>query len=135
MSLVDGFANVVVVLAGLYMLALGVASLVVPVRASKFLLSFAGSQSAHFTELLLRLAAGAAFVLYAPHMSVPGAFNLFGWVLIVTTTCLVFIPWRRHRHFAQQSVPRATRHITLLGLVSLTIGALIFAAVSRGSTA
>lgn len=133
MSLIEVPALVAVVLAGLYLLVLGVASLVIPARASRFLRGFVSSRSVHFTELFLRFVVGAALILYAPRMSFSGAFNLFGWVLLVTAACLVLIPWRWHRRFAQHAVPHATRHIWLVGLGSLVIGGLTLAAVSFGS--
>ena len=131
--MIELFALAVVVLAALYLLALGAASLVVPARASRFLLGFAASQSVHFAELLLRLVVGAALVFFAPHMSFSGAFIFFGWVLLVTTACLLLVPWRWHRRFTQHAVPHATRYIRLIGVASLAFGGLMLAAVSRGS--
>ena len=131
----EAFALAVVFLAGLYLLALGASSLVVPVRACRFLLGFAASRSVHFAELLLRFVVGAAFVLSAPRLPLSGGFNFFGWVLLVTTACLLLVPWRCHRRFAQHAVPHATRYITLLGVAALALGGLILAAVSRGSAA
>ena len=124
-----------VVLAALYLVALGATSLVVPARASRFLLGFAASRSIHFAELLLRLVVGAALVFFAPHMSFSGAFIFFGWVLLVTTACLLLVPWRWHRRFTQHAVPHATRYIRLIGVASLAFGGLMLAAVSRGSAA
>ena len=135
MSLLETFALAVVVLAGLYLLALGGASLFAPTRASRFLLGFASSAPVHFTELFLRFVAGAALVLHGPRMALSGAFNLFGWVLLVTTACLLLIPWRWHHRFAQRAVPLFTRYIALLGLVSLAMGGLILAAVALGRAA
>lgn len=135
MSLIEVFALVGIVLAGVYLFALGLASLLVPERASQFLLGFASSLTVHLIELFLRFVVGAALVLYAPRMFLSGVFSLFGWVLLVTTVCLLLIPWRWHRRFAQQAVPRATRHIALVGLASLAIGGFILAAVARGSAA
>ena len=135
MPLIETFALTVVVLAGLYLLALGTASLAVPARANRFLLGFAGSQTVHYAELFVRFVVGAALVLYAPRMFLSGAFNLFGWILLVTTGCLFLVPWRWHHRFAQQAVPRATRYITLIGLASLAFGGFILAAVVRGSAA
>ena len=135
MSLLEVLALAVVVLAGAYLLALGVASLFSPMRASQFLLGFASSRSVHFVEMFLRVVVGAALVLHAPRMSLSGAFSLFGWVLVVTTACLLLLPWQWHHRFARQAVPLFTRHIALIGLVSLAIGGLILGAVARGNTA
>lgn len=135
MSLVTGLALAMVVLVALYMLALGIASLLVPGQASRFLLGFAGSPSIHFAELSLRLVAGAALVQYAPHMHFSLAFHLFGWVLLITTAVLFFVPWQLHHRFAQQAVTRATRCIALVGLASLAFGVLVLFAVTRGQAA
>jgi len=135
MSVIEVFALVSVVLTALYLLALGAASLAVPARASRFLLGFASSQSIHFIELFLRLIVGAALVVFAPHMFLSGAFNLFGWLLLVTTACLLLFSWRWHHRFAQFAVPRATRYMGLVGVASLMLGGFILVAVALGSAA
>lgn len=131
MSLVEAIAVAVIVLAGSYLLALGVASLVIPTRASQFLLRFASSQSVHFAELSLRLLVGASLLLIAPRMVLADAFAFFGWALLVSSICLFVMPWRWHQRFAQHAVPRAIRYIRLIGLASLAIGGLIFAEAGR----
>ena len=133
--MIEVLALTVVVLTGLYFVALAIASLFMPALANRFLLGFADSALKHYVELFLRLAVGAALILYAPRMLFQDVFILFGWLLLVTTACLLLVPWRWHHRFAQQAVPRATRHITLIGLASLALGGLILAAVVRGSTA
>jgi len=135
MSVIEVFALVALVLAALYLLAFGAASLAVPARASRFLLGFASSQSIHFIELFLRIIVGGALIVYAPRMFLPGAFNLFGWLLLVTTACLLLVPWRWHHRFAQFAVPRVTRYIGLVGVASLVLGGFILVAVARGSAA
>ena len=132
--MIEALAPTVVVLTGVYFVALAVVSLLMPERSTRFLLGFAGSALTHYVELFLRLVVGGAFVLHAPRMLFAGAFRAFGWVLLITTACLLVMPWRRHRRIAQQAVPRATRHITLIGWASLVIGGLILAAVARGGT-
>lgn len=133
--LIEVLALAIVALAAVYLLALGAASLAVPAQASRFLLRFATTRTAHFTELLLRIVVGAALVVAAPRLLFPDAFDLFGWVLIVTTTCLVLIPWQWHRRFAQHAVPRAVRYIGLVGVVSLAFGGFVLVAVLRGNAA
>jgi hypothetical protein len=128
-------AFVIVVLAGIYLLALGAASLFLPTRASRFLLGFASSRSLHFTEMFFRLVVGAALVVNAPKMSLTPVFNLFGWLLIVTTACLILVPWQWHHRFAQRAVPLFTRQIAWLGFGSLAIGSVILLAVICGSAA
>lgn len=126
-------AAAVILLAGVYLVALAGVSFLAPERASHFLLGFAGSALAHYVELLVRLVVGGAFLLYAPHMPFSSAFVAFGWLLVITTAGLFVVPWRRHHHFAQRSVPHAIRHLKLVGSASLAFGAVILAAVFRGA--
>jgi hypothetical protein len=133
--MIEALAFAVVVLTGLYFMALAGVSFFQPALANRFLHGFAASALAHYAELFLRLLAGGAFVLHAPRMLLSQAFSLFGWVLLVTTALLLLVPWRWHHRFAQLVVPRASGHITLLGLASLAIGGLILAAVARDSAA
>ena len=125
-------ALVVIVLVGLYLLALGAASLLVPSRARRFLLGFASTRVVHFSEMLLRGVAGTALVVYAPRMAFADVFQLAGWILLVTTACLIFVPWRWHQRFAQQAVPHAARHMRSMGLASLVLGGLMLVAAGSG---
>ncbi len=131
--MIEALALTVVVLTGLYFITLAAVSLFMPAQANRFLLGFAGSALTHYTELILRFVVGSALVLHAPRMLFAGAFTLFGWVLLVTTAGLFLIPWRWHHRFAQKAVPKAARHITLVGSASFAIGGLILAAVVRGA--
>lgn len=134
MPLMESTLLLIVVLAGVYFLVLGLMSLAVPDRASRFLLGFAGSQAKHYAEMLIRLVVGAAFVLRAPEMRFPEVFHAAGWVVIVTTACLLLVPWRWHRRFAQHSVPQALRYIRWIGVASLALGGAIFwAALGNGA--
>jgi hypothetical protein len=122
-----------VLMTGVFLIGLAAASFVVPDKAGRFLLSFAGTPFAHFLEMALRLAIGAAFVIRSPFMRFPEAFNFFGWVLIVTTAGLVVLPWRWHRRFAQRVVPPAIRRLEPIGIASLALGALVLtSAISPG---
>lgn len=118
-------ALVGVLLTGFYFVGLGVIAFSAPDRAGRFLLRFAETPFAHFLEMFLRLAMGAAFVIRAPLMLFPDAFKLFGWLLVVTTACLLVVPWRWHRRFAQRVVPQALRWLRLVAMVALTLGALV----------
>lgn len=133
--MLEALALGVVVLAGLYLCALAAVSLFAPSRASRFLLGFATSQRLHFVELLIRIIVGGAFVIYAPSMSIPGVFGLFGWLLVVTTACLILLPWKWHQRFAQHTVPRAIGFLPFIGLCSLALGVFILVAVINGNAA
>jgi len=132
LTFVDSLAVVVVALVGAYLIGLALAAWFVPAQAQRFLLGFAGSAAKHYLELTLRIVAGAAFVWQAPRMAGSEAFNLFGWVLLLTTTGLLLVPWRWHRRFAERAVPQALRHLALIGLASLLFGSGVLLALGAG---
>ena len=133
--MIDLLAGAVIVAAGLYLIGLGISCFFRPNLASEFLLGHASSGFLHYLELVLRLLLGASMVQKAPALAHPPIFSLFGWVLIVTTAVLFLVPWSLHRQFALQAVPHAFRHIKLLGLSSIALGALLIASVAAGSAA
>lgn len=126
----DSIALAVVILFGLYLIGLAVASVLLPERAARFLESFAGSAFAHYLEMLIRLVVGVSFVRIASRMPLPTAFTVFGWILVGTTVGLLVIPWQWHHSFAVKSVPQALRYLKLFAAVSFILGALILTAAT-----
>jgi uncharacterized protein YjeT (DUF2065 family) len=122
-------ASILVLLTGLYLVGLAAGLLLSPVRATRFLGGFASSAFTHYLELLLRLIAGGAFLLYAPQMLFSGLFVAFGWIVVLTTVGLFAVPWRWHRRFAQWGVPHATRNSRLVGIASFVLGGIVMASV------
>lgn len=120
-----------VLLAGAYMVVLGVGALAQPDKTRRFLDGFASTARIHFTEMSLRLLAGIALVVRAPNMQFEAVFRVFGWVLVGTTLVLLFVPWRLHRRFASWSVPLATKHMIPFGLSSVAFGAFLVWALIR----
>lgn len=127
--MLDILALMVVIAAGLYFVLLGVLALAAPKSAVRFLNSFAVSAKAHYAELLVRLTVGAAFLLRASALPLPKAFALFGWCLVITTACLLVVPWHWHRRFAERAVSLAVRRIRIFAVASLILGGLVLAAV------
>jgi uncharacterized membrane protein len=125
-------ASAVIIAVAFYLIGLSVVSLLVPGRAIAFLNGFAQSAYVHYLELVLRLAGGAGLVVAAPRMLFSTFFALAGWVVIVTTVGLAFVPWQWHRRFAAWSVPHAVRRIRFIGLASLAMGASLLVAFLLG---
>jgi hypothetical protein len=126
---------VILMLAGVYLVGLGAASLFAPGSAERFLLGFATSAFKHYLELALRFLAGAAVILQAPFLVYPVVFTVLGWILVGTTAILLLIPWKLHRHFAEKTVPAAVRHLPVIGLASLAAGVGVIACLIRSLVA
>jgi hypothetical protein len=81
----------------------------------------------------MRFLVGGAFVLAAPRVFFPGAFGLFGWILLTTTAGLLLVPWRWHHRFVRGAVPGVLRFLPLVGGSSIILGCLVLWAVFRGN--
>ena len=125
-------ASVPVLLVGVYFLALAAVAIASPQRAKDFLGSFAGSASAHFLELFIRLIVGGALTISAPWMMFSGVVLVAGWVILVTTVLMFAVPWRWHQRFAQWSVPMATRNMPLFAFGSFAAGVAVIASLLLG---
>ena len=133
--MIDLLAGVVIVATGLYLIVLGISCFFRPGAAANFLLGHASSGLLHYLELCLRVVVGASLVQKAPALPYSQLFNLFGWVLILTTAGLFLVPWQWHRKFTLKAVPQALRHIKLLGISSIVLGTLLIACIAAGSAA
>ncbi|MGB4860378.1 MAG: DUF2065 family protein [Dokdonella sp.] len=133
--MVDLLASAVIVAAGLYLALLGVSCFVRPDTAARFLLGFASSACLHYLELVLRVLVGAALIHASSTLPYPPLFNVFGWVLIVTSLVMFVVPWRWHRQFAQRAVPQALRYVKLIGASSIALGTALVWCVFRSSFA
>ncbi len=131
--MLDGLALMVVLLAGAYLIALGAVSFRNPQQGARFLLGFVSSAAKHYLELGMRLLAGIAFVLRADAMALSQGFAAFGWVLLISTTALLALPWRWHQRFARRAVPIALRFLPLMALASIMFGMLVVVCALRGN--
>ncbi len=127
--MIQSVALAVVTAAGAYLVGLGLACLVAPARAGRFLLAFASSARWHCVELSVRLVVGVALVLAAPRLLASSVLSIAGWVLLATTSALLALPWRWHRRIARETVPRVLSALPALGLGSIALGAAVLCAV------
>ena len=128
-GLISAAALAIVVTAAMYLLALGGTALVRPESARQFIGAHATTRTLHFTELGLRILAGASLIITAPHAAFTPVFLLFGWVLVASSVVLAIVPWRLHQRFAAWSVPQAMHYLPLIGVASIAGGLGLIAAV------
>ncbi len=125
------FSGAIVALFGLFLIGLGLLTLIRPSAAERFLRSFAGSASAHYTEQGLRLLVGGAMVHFSAWMRWAETFWIFGWCLLVSTAGLLSIPWRWHHRFAAQVMPAVCRHLKMFGIGALLLGGVVLFSASH----
>jgi hypothetical protein len=60
-------------------------------------------------------------------------FIISGWIMVLTTIGLSIIPWQWHHHFAQWTVPYATRRLWVIAVASFIFGGFVLASVIFGN--
>lgn len=99
-------------------------------HAQRFLHSFAQSAVTHYLELAARLVAGASFILLSTSMHFAEIFRFFGWLIVITSIGLLFVPWRWHRRFAEHVIPVVIRYLPLYAIANLGLGAFVLYGLS-----
>lgn len=118
MEFINTIAAIIIVLAGTWLIGLAGVAVAKPDRVKQFFGKFASSAFIHLFEMFVRIIVGTAFVIYSPQMKFSAVFAGFGWLLILTTAVLLFVPWKLHRRFADRSLPLVTSRMILFALVS-----------------
>ena len=93
-------AQIVGLLAGGWLIALGVWMTAYPDRALSALAAMGGSPVAHFGEMITRLLIGAALVAAGPASRFPQVIPLLGWFLIISALVLMALPRRWHAAYS-----------------------------------
>lgn len=86
MLIIQVLSGIVILAFCVFLIGLAVVIVIKPERAEAFLKSYASSARAHYTEQVARLMVGTALVVFAPSMWYSNLFNLFGWIILVTTS-------------------------------------------------
>lgn len=104
-------AQWVVILSGVWLIAVSGLMLARPCIALRCLGNMASTNFINYAELSLRLSAGIAFVLYAELSRFPDAMRIIGWFLVVSSAVLFVVPRKWH---AAYSIYWSTRLSALL---------------------
>lgn len=116
---------------GLGLIGLAVVIAVKRLLAERFLNLFASSARAHYTEQVSRLVVGTAIVIFSPSMWYSYPFQIFGWLIVVTTIGLLLVPWQWHHRLAERVMPLTIRHLKIYGVAAFALGAFILYSASR----
>jgi hypothetical protein len=123
----------VVVAAGLFLIGLATIALARPALARQFLLGFAQTAAAHYSEMAGRILVGVALVVASPQMLLSRLFFWFGVALVASSVVLVCLPWRWHRSMGERVLPSLVSLLSIVGLVALLLGGLLVAATVAGA--
>lgn len=93
-------ALIIVIAAGLWLIAVGGLMALRPQRALDFLSLTASSHRVNLAEQGLRMLGGVALVVRAASSKFPASFEIGGWFVILSSAVLIVIPLRLHAGYA-----------------------------------
>src|SRR5688572_22109348 len=122
----------VVVFAGLFLILFAAIALARPALARRFLLGFAQTAAAHYTEMAGRILVGGALVVASPQMLFSRFFFWFGVALLGSSMVLLCLPWKWHRSMGERVLPRFVGLLGVVSPVAFLLGGLLVAATVAG---
>ena len=123
-------AQGLVVLCGLWLIAVGLLMGARPRTALRYLGKMASTNTINYTEITLRLIGGLALWQAAPISRFPEVFKLFGLFVVVSSLVLYFIPRRWHATYAVWWAERLPPPVVRgMAVFSLAFGGLLIYAV------
>lgn len=120
------FAEIVVAAFSVLLIGLAGVMFVKPAVIVRFIMSFAGSARAHYTEMFFRLLFGASLVLLSRTMWQANLFLILGWAIVISSAALLIMPWQWHYRFGTRVLPILVRYLRLYALGVFAFGALLF---------
>ncbi|WKZ36676.1 MAG: hypothetical protein QY332_01880 [Anaerolineales bacterium] len=131
MQIINLLSGMVISFFCIFLIGLAIMIVIKPRRAEQFLGSYASSARAHYIEQIARLIVGTAMVVLAPFMWYSNLFNLFGWILIVTTIGLLLTPWQWHHKLGERVIPLTLQYMKFYALGAFLLGILVIYSLSR----
>lgn len=96
-------AKWVVVFFGLFIIFIGFVMLINPIQARDTLRKAGSTNFINYAEITLRLIPAIAMLVYSEIAKVHEAFKVFGWMMLITSFVLYFVPRKKHHTFSMKS--------------------------------
>src|SRR5579872_2853866 len=116
MTTMIAVTGAILVAFGLFLVGLTVVVFAKPAVAERFLMSFASSARAHYTEQVVRLLIGASLIIRSGVMWQPKVFWLVGWGIVLSSLLLILTPWQWHDRFGAEVRPMLIRYMKLFAV-------------------
>ncbi|MBP6312802.1 MAG: hypothetical protein KA408_11070 [Flavobacteriales bacterium] len=98
--MIPALAKWIVLLFGVFILAVGFLMLIDPEKARSILKKAGSTTIINCAEITIRLIPATAMIVVADACKYPEAFNLFGWIMVITSMVLYAVPRKMHHAFS-----------------------------------
>lgn len=122
-------SGLVVVASATLFIAFTVLVFAKPATAERFLAGFASSARTHFAEQIFRVLLGGSLVIYSSAMWQTDIFQLFGWIIVVSSVTLMLFPWQWHHRLGKKILPVMIQYMRLYAICVFALGAVLLCAV------
>lgn len=98
--MIDILAKWTVITFGIFIILVGFLMLFRPQKVIQILRKMASTNLINYTEITLRLLPSSAMIIIADFAKYPIILKFYGWIMLVTTLVLFFIPRTMHHNFS-----------------------------------
>lgn len=116
---------------GLYLIGLLIITMLNKEVAVGYFSSFASSARAHYLEQLLRLIVGISMLLFSKSMVYAQFFEMFAWIIVLSTIVLILIPWTWHNKLGKWAIPLTIRNLRFYAVSASILGVFILYCVIK----
>lgn len=124
-------SGTVMVIFGLYLISLLIITILNKKVEVKYFSSFASSARAHYIEQILRLIVGLSMLLFSRSMLYAHFFEIFAWIIILSTIILILIPWPWHNKLGKWAIPFTIRNLKFYAVSASIFGVFILYCVIK----
>ena len=111
---------------GAFIIFIGFLMLIKPTQARNTLRKAGSTNFINYAEITARLIPAIALLRYADYAKFPEAFQVFGWIMLVTSLILYLVPRKRHHQFSMMSADILKPiYFQLISPFAILFGALI----------
>jgi hypothetical protein len=124
-------SGTVMVIFGLYLISLLIITILNKKVAVSYFSSFASSARAHYLEQILRLIVGMSMLAFSKSMLYGQFFEIFAWIIILSTIVLILIPWTWHNKLGKWVIPLTIRNLKFYAVSASIFGVFILYCVIK----
>jgi hypothetical protein len=121
----------IMVMFGLYLIGLLVVTVLNKKTAVRYFSSFASSARAHYLEQVVRLIIGISMLTFSKSMLYPQFFEIFAWIIILSTVVLIVIPWTWHNKAGKWAIPLTIRNLKFYAVSASIFGVFLLYCVIK----
>jgi uncharacterized membrane protein YfcA len=89
-----------IIVFGVFFICVGLIMLFAPKKAREILTKAGSTNFINYAEITIRMLPAAALILYSEFSKYPAAFKIFGWIMLITSFILYFVPRKFHHRFS-----------------------------------